>query len=223
MKMKSIVIILICLTILSFTKKDETRWISIEWIESIENDFSFKEEWSYPEGVYKNKFGQLSCDGICPSEIDRMKDEEGRIYPDSLNAFYAIVDTNHMFHSIKSEAWTYEWAGTDFMTFHKQADNSILGQSSCNVATHSRLNIRIKNDSVSAWIDFNSITDIGKHIFPLKQGQIKIDKQLLENGVIKAEFDLKFINTLDIEREMYWKGWIYSKVGEYSHDNSQDE
>ena len=212
MKLQSIVIILTCLTILSFTKKDETSRISIKWIDHIENDFSFRDEWNYPVGVYKNKFGQLSCDGICPSAIDRMKNEEGKIYRDSLNAFYAIVDTTHMFHSIKSEAWTYEWAGTDFMTFQKQADNSILGQSSCNVAAHSSLNIQIKNDSVSAWIDFNSITDIGKHIFPLRQGQIRMNKQLFENGVIQAEFNLKFINTLDIEREMYWKGLIYSKI-----------
>lgn len=82
MKLKSIVLILTCLTILSFTKKDETKWISIKWVDNIENDFSFKERWSYPEGVYKNKFGQLSRDGICPPEIDQMKNEEGKIYPD---------------------------------------------------------------------------------------------------------------------------------------------
>ena len=212
MKLKSIVIILTCLTILSFTKKDEANWISIKWIDNIEKDFSFKDEWSYPEGVYKNKFGQLSCDGICPPEIDRMKNEEGKIYPDSLKAFYAIVDTTHLFHSIKSEAWTYEWAGTDFMTFKKQADNSILGQSACNVSTHSSLYIEIKNDSFRAWIDFNSITDLGKQIFPMKEGQIRVDKQLFDKGVIKAEFDLKFVNSLDVEREMYWKGLIYSKI-----------
>ncbi|MCX2745833.1 hypothetical protein OO013_18265 [Mangrovivirga sp. M17] len=212
MKLKSIVIILTCLTILSFTKQDETKWISIKWVDNIENDFSFKEEWSYPEGVYKNKFGQLSCDGICPPEIDRMKNEEGKIYPDSLKAFYAIVDTTHLFHSITSEAWTYEWAGTDFMTFKKQADNSILGQSACKVSTHSSLIIEIKNDSFRAWIDFNSITELGKQIFPMKEGQIRVDKKLFDKGIIKAEFDLKFVNTLDVEREMYWKGLIYSKI-----------
>jgi len=212
MKLKSIVIILACLTILSFTKQDETKWILIKWVDNIENDFSFNEEWSYPVGVYKNKFGQLSCDGICPPETDRMKNEEGKIYPDSLKAFYAIVDTTHLFHSIKSEAWTYEWAGTDFMTFKKQADNSILGQSACNVSTHSSLIIEIKNDSFRAWIDFNSITELGKQIFAMKEGQIRVDKQLFDKGIIKAEFDLKFVNTLDVEREMYWKGLIYSKI-----------
>ncbi|MEX1003546.1 MAG: hypothetical protein WDZ35_15615 [Crocinitomicaceae bacterium] len=212
MKLKSIIIILTCLTILSFTNKNETKWMSIKWVDNFEKEFSFKDRWSYPEGVYKNKFGQLSCDGLCPPEIDRMKDEEGKIYPDSLKAFYQIVDTTHLYHSIKSEAWTYEWAGTDFMTFKKQADNSIIGQSSCNVSSHSSLNIKIKNDSVRAWIDFNSITDLGKHIFPMKQGQIRIDRQLFNQGIIKAEFDLKFVNTLDAKREMYWKGLIYSKI-----------
>lgn len=212
MKLKSIVLILTCLILSSFTKKDETKWISIKWVDNIENDFSFKERWSYPEGVYKNKFGQLSCDGICPPEIDQMKNEEGKIYPDSLKAFYAIVDTTHLFHSIKSEAWTYEWAGTDFMTFKKQADNSMLGQSACNVSTHSSLNIEIKNDSFSAWIDYNSITDLGKQIFRMKEGLIRIDKQLFNKGIIKAEFDLKFVNTLDAEKEMYWKGLVYSNI-----------
>lgn len=212
MKLKSIIFILTCLTILSFTKKDETKWISIEWVDNIENDFSFNKKWSYPEGVYKNKFGQLSCDGICPPEIDRMKNAEGKIYTDSLNAFYEVVDTTHLFHSIKSEAWTYEWAGTDFMTFKKQADNLIIGESLCNVSTHSSLNIKIKNDSVIAWIDFNSIRDLGQHRFPMTHGQITLDKQLFDQGIIKAEFDLKFTNTLNPEKELYWKGLIYSKI-----------
>jgi len=200
------------LTILSFTKRYETEWILIQWVDSIENDFSFKDKWSYPEGVYKNKFGQLSCDGICPPEVDRMKNEEGKIYPDSLKAFYEVVDTTHLFHSIKSEAWTYEWTGTDFMTFKKQADNTIIGQTACNVSTHSSLNIKIKDDSVIAWIDFNSITELGQHKFPMTQGQIKIDSQLFDKGIIKAEFDMKFANTLNSEKEIYWKGLIYSEI-----------
>ena len=212
MKLKSIIIILTCLTILSFIKKGETKSISIKWVDNIENDFSFKDKWSYPEGVYKNKFGQLSCDGICPPEIDRMKTEEGKIYPDSLKAFYKVVDTTHLFHSIKSEAWTYEWTGTDFMTFKMQADNSIIGESYCNVSTHSSLNIKIKNDSVIAWIDFNSIRNLGQHRFPMTHGQITIDKKKFDQGIIKADFDLKFANTLNQEKEMYWKGLIYSKI-----------
>ncbi len=212
MKLKSIIIILTCLTILSFIKKGETKSISIKWVDNIENDFSFKDKWSYPEGVYKNKFGQLSCDGICPPEIERMKNEEGKIYRDSLKEFYKVIDTTHLFHSIKSDAWTYEWAGTDFMTFKKQADNSIIGESSSNVSTHSSLNFRIKNDSVIAWIDFNSITDIGRHRFPMTHGQITIEKKLFDQGIIKVEFDLKFANTLNSEKELYWKGLIYSKI-----------
>ncbi len=201
-----------CFTVLSFIRKDEIKWISIKWVDEIERDFSFKDEWNYPEGVCKNKFGQLSCDGICPPEVNRMKDKTGKIYSDSLKAFYEIVDTTHLHHSLKSEAWTYEWAGTDFITFEKQVDNSILGQSACNISTHSSLNIQIKNNAVSAWVDFSSITTTGKYIFPLKQGRIIIDKQLFSRGIIKAEFDFKFEDTLNAEKEMFWRGLIYSEI-----------
>ncbi|MEL6629651.1 MAG: hypothetical protein AAFQ92_29480, partial [Bacteroidota bacterium] len=30
--------------------------------------------------------------------------------------------------------------------------------------------------------------------------------------IIKAEFDLKFANNLNPEKELYWKGLIYSKI-----------
>ncbi len=212
MKLKLMIIIFTGLTIFPFPKKKTTKWFSIKWVNNIENDFSFKEKWSYPEGVYKNKFGQLSYDGICPPEINRMKNKEGRIYADSLKSFYKVVDTTHLFHSIKSEARTYEWAGTNFITFKKQADNSIIAQSACNVSTHSSLNIKIMKNTFSAWIVLHSIGDTGQHKFPMSQGIIVIDKQLFDKGIIKAKFDLKFINTLDIDKEMYWKGLIYSKI-----------
>ena len=214
MKFKSIIIPLICLSLLSCTKKKETDSTSIKWVDHIENDFSFKDKWSYPEGVMKNKFGQISCDGICPPEIDRMKDEEGRIFPDSLEAFYHIVDTTHLYHSIASETSTYEWTGTNFITFKRKKDGSLMGQSACGVSTHSSLNIYIKDDFFNAWIDFNSITELGENRFHVKMGQITIDKPLLEKGIVKAEFDLTFKNTIDVSQKIYWKGLIYSKIEE---------
>ena len=36
-------------------------------------DFSFKNKWSYPEGVDKNKYGQLICDGLCSSETINLR------------------------------------------------------------------------------------------------------------------------------------------------------
>ena len=76
------------------------------------------------------------------------------------------------------------------------------------------MNIEIKNDSFRAWIDYNSITELGKQIFRMKEGHIIVDKQLFDQGIIKAEFDLKFVNTLDAEKKMYWKGLIYSSIEE---------
>lgn len=65
-KMKQLVFFLLILGVIScdsITKlKLNTGEILITWQDSIAGDFSFKED--YPEGVYKNEFGQLSCDGL---------------------------------------------------------------------------------------------------------------------------------------------------------------
>ena len=75
MKIKFILISLLFLIGISCKtvekESNSTHKIKIEWTENLEGDFSFKEKWNYPEYVYKNRFGQLSCDGDCPIEIDR--------------------------------------------------------------------------------------------------------------------------------------------------------
>ena len=207
-----LLLFIFCINLLGVSQTDAPLKIKINWIDFLDENFSFKEKWSYPEGVYMNSFGQLSCDGICPPEIDRMKDDQGKIYPDSLQAFYKIVDTTHLSHSIKSVAWTYEWAGTDFINFERQSNNAIIGQTECTVSTHSSLHIKINNDSLTAWIDFNSIRDLGKHIFPMKKGQFKMERSHFNKGIIKAVFDLKFENTINPAKEIYWKGVIYSEI-----------
>lgn len=186
--------------------------IRIEWTNNLEGDFSFKEKWSYKEGVYRNRHGQLSCDGICPIEIDRMKDSSGKIYQDSLKAFYTIIDTTHIFHSLESENKMYEYTGTDFIEFKKYKNGIVKGKSKDNISTHSILAIELQNDSCNAFVIFNSIKDLGINNFPLKSGTIKIDKMLFENGIIKAIFNFKFENTLASEKELFWKGKIYSKI-----------
>lgn len=215
MKTKIITILFLILIGFSFiTIEKETAFkdkIKIEWTKNLKGDFSFKEKWSYPEFVYKNKFGQLSCDGDCPSEIDRMKDESGKIYKDSLQAFYKIVDTTHIAHSLKSENRMYEYSGTNFIKFVKLKNGKIKGESLTNISTHSKLIIEIQNDYCSVWVDFNSIRNLGKNIFPIENGNIRIDKSLFEKGIIKAEFDFKFENTIDPNEELFWKGKIYTK------------
>ena len=38
--------------------------IAVVWHKNVIGDFSFKDTWNYPEGVYLNQHGQLSCDGF---------------------------------------------------------------------------------------------------------------------------------------------------------------
>jgi len=216
MKNKILIICSLIITIIScktIDKKTVTNpCIIIEWTTDLKGDFSFKENWSYKEGVYKNSHGQLSCDGSCPVAIDRMKDNTGKIYKASLKAFYKLIDTTHIYHSLKSENKMYEYSGTDYIHFKKLKNGTIKGESQNNVSTHSNLIIDLKNNSCTASVYFNSIRDLGINTFPLKSGTIKIDKTLFENGIIKAVFDFEFVNTLETNKQLYWKGNIYSKI-----------
>ena len=98
--MKFITIIIGGIMLMFACHKPKAGQIKMEWVEELEGDYSFAKAWDYPEGVYKNAHGQLSCDGFCPPATDAMKDSTGRIYKDSLPAFYALVDTTHRFHSL---------------------------------------------------------------------------------------------------------------------------
>lgn len=199
---------------LAFEKNEKvkSREIEITWVENLTGDFSFIENWDYPEGVYKNDFGQLSCDGLCPPEIDRMKDEKGQIYKDSLNVFYNLVDTTHQFHSIQSDAWTYEWAGTNFATVIRINTDTTICFTHNNAGTHSSLNLTITKDKCIPTIELNSVTPRGRIIYYCKSGQIKIDKSFWEKGIFKADFDFVFDHTENPDEAMYWKGKIYAAV-----------
>lgn len=85
------------------TDKPSSTVITIKWADHLAGDFSFTNNWSYPEGVYKNEYGQLSCDGLCPPEIDAMKDSTGRIYEDSLQHSIKLLiqHTKHILFSLK--------------------------------------------------------------------------------------------------------------------------
>lgn len=216
MKIKFVIILILTLIGVSFikieNKLESTNEIKIEWVENLKGNFSFKENWSYPEGVYKNRYGQLSCDGICPEETDRMKDKSGKIYKDSLQAFYKIIDTTHIFHSLKSEAEIYEGHIPNNIEFKKLKNGKIVGNSINNISGYSSLNIELNGENCNALIKFNSYKDLSNHIFQLETGNIKIDKALFENGIMKAVFDFNFKNTLEYDKELFCKGKIYSKL-----------
>ncbi|MCG8577381.1 MAG: hypothetical protein MI810_21045 [Flavobacteriales bacterium] len=186
--------------------------IKIEWVNDLEGDFSFKEKWDYPENVFRSQHGQLVCDWICPEELDQMRDDEGKIIPDSLEAYYQLLDTTHLYHSLQSTAQVYEWAGSNYIHFKKLNDGSVRGTSTCNASTHSSLILELDKQFLKASIHFNSIRDLGIHEFQATSGSIKIDQKLFEQGIVKAAFDLTFKNTLDQQYGLYWKGQIYSII-----------
>jgi hypothetical protein len=195
----------------SYSKKTNQQAISIEWVDDLPGDFSFRHQWDYPESVFKNRFGQISCDGNCPDAIDAMKDDDGRIYKDSLKTFYRIVDTTHQIHSINCDAWCYEWAGTDYIDVI-QAGDSIHCSTGCNMATHCSLHLDFVKDSCYPLIVLNSIVAGGDAIYHCTDGYLKIDKKLWAKGIMKAEFSFNFEHKENSGKPMYWKGKIHAKI-----------
>jgi hypothetical protein len=186
--------------------------LKIVWTGNLTGDFSFIENWDYPEGVYRNDFGQLSCDGLCAPETERMLDENGRIYKDSLAAFYQLIDTTHQFHSIQSDAWAYEWAGTNFVTATRINTDSVVCFTHTNAATHSSLVLTIAKEKCIPKIELNSIAGSGTKIYSCKSGQLEIDKPLWDKGILKAKFDFIFDHKENPVQPMFWKGKIYAKI-----------
>ena len=193
-------------------KKLNSEEIPLKWVDNLTGDFSFKDSWSYPEGVYRNKFGQLSCDGLCPPEIYNMIDENGKIYEDSLASFYQLVDTTHLFHSIKSDACTYEWAGTDYVIVERINKDTTVCFTLNNSATHSSLNLIITENTVKPTIVLIGIVSENDVTYHCKSGQMVIDKKLWDKGILKAIFDFNFGYDENLNEQMYWKGNIYAEV-----------
>ncbi|MCK9450492.1 MAG: hypothetical protein M0Q90_02285 [Bacteroidales bacterium] len=186
--------------------------ITIKWVDQLSGDFSFANNWSYPEAVYKNEYGQLSCDGLCPPEIEAMKDSTGRIYADSLQAFYKIIDTTHQMHSIQCEAWCYEWAGTDFIEVFRQNKDSVSCFTIANIATHCSLHLDIIMNTCYAFIDLKSLDQSSDTKYYCTNGYIIIDKNSWEKGLMKAEFSFNFDNHENPEKPIYWKAKIFAKI-----------
>ncbi len=186
--------------------------ITIKWVDKLSGNFSFTNNWSYPEGVYKNEYGQLSCDGLCPPEIDAMKDSTGRIYEDSLQAFYKIIDTTHQKHSIQCKAWCYEWVGTDFIEVFRKNKDSVNCFTMTGIATHCSLLIDIIESTCHAAIDLNSIVQGADSKYYCTNGYITIDKRLWKEGIMKAKFSFNFGHNENLKKPIYWKGKIYAKI-----------
>jgi hypothetical protein len=186
--------------------------IKIKWVSNIKGDFSFAKKWSYPEGVEVNEYGQVSCNGFCPPETDAMMDSKGRIFKDSLTAYYKTVDTSHQSYSIDCKAWCYEWAGADFIEAVRKSADTIYCYTLLNAATHCSLQLNITGDNCYAIIELNSVAKGGNARYYCRNGSITIDKDLWAKGIMKAMFSFNFEHKENPKKPMYWKGKILTKI-----------
>lgn len=210
--MKKYFYILFILVVLISCKNKDNHNVKINWVDNLEGDFSFINEWEYADYVYQDDFGQLVCDGICPSEVDNMRDINGKILDDSLSRYYQYVDTTHLHYTIESESNTYEWAGTNQIIAYYGNTDTIKSYTLCSPSTHSSLEINFIENKCYPQIKLNSITNRGTEYFTCKGGYIKIDKQEFEKGILKAEFNFDFIRPDNDEIPMFWKGKIHTVI-----------
>jgi len=193
--------------------------IPVTWVDSLPGDNTFTTKWSYNENVFTNKFGQLTCDVDCPSELDGMCDSTGRIYDSLMHDYYKLLDTTHYFHTMECTGWCYEFAGADYIDVTRTG-SKVYAASRINAATHSILRLNIENGLCTPTIKLISIVaqmtpkGLSNNIFYYHStgGHIKIDKAYWQKGIMKAEFGFTFYHPENPKQKMYWKGKIYAKI-----------
>lgn len=113
--------------------------------------------------------------------------------------------------TISCEAWCYEWAGTDAAVAKRAGTDTVHCYTLMNEATHCNLNLVFVKDSCTPTIELKSIAPNGDKIYTFKTGWIKIDKNLWQRNILKAEFDFDFVND-ENEKRVFWKGKIYARI-----------
>jgi len=218
---KSLSIFFLCLCWINLLAQDKSKTVKtisevkINWIDSISGDFSFKNEWNYSENIFKNDKGQLRCDGNCPDRIEKMIANFKDIPRDSIGIYYQLIDTSHYFKSLKSDAWCYEYFGSNYMNCFKNEAGFINCASSNSISTHCSLRLAIYGDFCRPIVLLNSMSQsTGTKIFKCTSGQIVIDSGFYSQGILKAEFNFLFYNSLEPSKPIYWKGKIYSPISE---------
>lgn len=135
--------------------------------------------------------------------------------------FYQLLDTTHEFHSIECKAWCYEWAGTDFISVVKLKNDSIHCETRCGIATHCSFQLDFVKDTCYSSIDLNSIVSGGSAIYYCTEGNIKIDKNMWDKSIMKAEFSFKYRHDENPKKPMFWKRKVYAEINNaiaISHD-----
>ncbi|WP_445456403.1 hypothetical protein [Flavobacterium sp. HNIBRBA15423] len=115
-------------------------------------------------------------------------------------------------NSLQCDAWCYEYAGVSEIEAKRLKNKTIQCYTFTNIATHSTLNFDIVGDVISnARIELISIAS-KKSTYFCSEGIMKIDKQAMKRGILKAEFDMKFDHPENPKKLMFWKGKIYTKI-----------
>jgi hypothetical protein len=190
--------------------------VAIKWVDNLPGDFSFTENWSYPLGVERRPDGRAGCadGGFCPERCYGMMDEHRNVMKDSVEIFYQLLDTTHLFHTIQCEAWCSEWDGTNFIEVIRKDNDSVYCFTPIGIATHCSLQLTIVNNVCLAVIDLRSIMPDGDRIYYCTKGHITIDKNLWAKGIMKADFSFDFLPQEVPEYPVFWKGKVYSKIRE---------
>ncbi|MEO1412771.1 MAG: hypothetical protein AAFW73_22965 [Bacteroidota bacterium] len=189
---------------------------AVRWVDKLDANFEFTKEWTYPDDIHRNRFGQLVCLSNCPPELEEMRDEAGKVFPQFLPTLYGLIDTSHLFYSLESETNAPDFLESHFVTVSGNRGEEVCVRSATNVVTHSSLNIRIKASTFSEWIDFGSIVPTtDKHRFELRHGTLEIDRGLWERGILRAKFDFRFDDTLFHKQEIPWTGRLNQEITEW--------
>jgi len=191
---------------------DQVKDVPVSWTENLAGDFSFKDQWAYSEGIYRNEAGQLTCDGLCPPGADLMKDSYGNIFKDSLAAFYKLVDTTHFFYSLQSETNCNEWAGSNYINVSGSIADTVNCHTLQNTATHCSLELMITKGKCYALVRLNSVAGNDGELYYCTGGNIRIDREAWEQGFMKAVFDLSFSSMPKEGEPLRWKGTIYAYI-----------
>ncbi|GHT11213.1 hypothetical protein FACS189426_12770 [Bacteroidia bacterium] len=208
--MKKAVIILSAIALIACTPKGE---IPIEWADHLEDDFSFSELWNYGEAIFRNEYGQLICDGLCPSESYNMLDSEGRILEDSLQRYYQLVDTTHHYYTIVID----EWHDSLWYIHARQLNkDSIECFTNSGVSTYNSLKIDIVGNTCFPSVELTSPAPDSDWTYPCTGGSLKIDKTCWQKGIMKAVFRFTFYDEFGEVKNFTWRGRIYANIENYN-------
>ncbi len=188
--------------------------VTLVWTDSLVGDFSFAKKWSFPLGVERKQDGKAGCadGGFCPQRCYGMLDDNGIVLNDSAAIFYALLDTTYMYHTIKCNAWCYEYAGTDFITVTRKTNDTISCYTLCDVATHSYLQFELIDGSCYPKLVLKSIVRGNDATFLCKKGTMTIDRNAWAKGILKAYFHFDFDHQNTQEQNMYWSGLIHAPI-----------